>query len=79
MTPVLTMATWSRRPPKIAVPDEVAEAVRTLIRWAGDDPDREGLLDTPARVARAWKEYARGYERGSGAASVADVRGSRRL
>lgn len=47
--------------PKIAVPDEVAEAVRTLIRWAGDDPAREGLLDTPARVARAWKEYARGY------------------
>ena len=43
------------------VPDDVAEAVRTLIRWAGDDPDREGLLDTPARVARAWKEYARGY------------------
>ena len=35
-----------------------AEAVRTLIRWAGDDPDREGLLDTPRRVARAWKEYA---------------------
>ena len=33
---------------KIAVPDEVAEAVRTLIRWAGDDPAREGLLDTPA-------------------------------
>ena len=48
--------------PKIAVPDDVAEAVRTLIRWAGDDPAREGLLDTPARMARAWKEYARGYE-----------------
>ena len=48
--------------PKIAVPDDVAEAVRTLIRWAGDDPKREGLLDTPARLARAWKEYARGYE-----------------
>ncbi|MEA1073274.1 GTP cyclohydrolase I FolE [Sphingomonas sp. LY160] len=47
--------------PKIAVPDEVADAVRTLIRWAGDDPEREGLVDTPARVARAWKEYARGY------------------
>ena len=46
---------------KMVVPDEVAEAVRTLIRWAGDDPEREGLLDTPARVARAWKEYARGY------------------
>ena len=48
--------------PRVPVPDEVAEAVRTLIRWAGDDPDREGLLDTPARVARAWKEYARGYD-----------------
>jgi GTP cyclohydrolase I len=50
-----------RPAPKIPVPEEVAEAVRTLIRWAGDDPDREGLLDTPARVARAWKEYAQGY------------------
>ncbi len=48
--------------PKIDVPDEVRAAVRTLIRWAGDDPEREGLLDTPARVARAWKEYAKGYE-----------------
>ena len=43
------------------VPADVKEAVRTLIRWAGDDPDREGLLDTPRRVACAWKEYARGY------------------
>ena len=43
------------------VPDEVAEAVRTLIRWAGDDPAREGLIDTPGRVARAWQEYTRGY------------------
>ena len=49
------------RPAKIAVPADVQDAVRTLIRWAGDDPDREGLLDTPARVARAWKEYALGY------------------
>ena len=48
-------------PPKIDVPNDVAEAVRTLIRWAGDDPDREGLLDTPKRVARAWREYAMGY------------------
>ena len=48
-------------PEKVAVPDDVAEAVRTLIRWAGDDPAREGLLDTPQRVARAWKDYARGY------------------
>jgi GTP cyclohydrolase I len=50
-----------RATPRIAVPEDVQEAVRTLIRWAGDDPAREGLLDTPARVARAWKEYARGY------------------
>jgi GTP cyclohydrolase I len=48
-------------PAKIAVPDDVAEAVRTLIRWAGDDPSREGLLDTPVRVARAWREYCQGY------------------
>jgi GTP cyclohydrolase I len=48
-------------PPKIPVPEEVAEAIRTLIRWSGDDPSREGLLDTPNRVARAWKEYCRGY------------------
>ncbi len=47
---------------KLPVPDEVQEAIRTLIRWAGDDPTREGLLDTPKRVARAWKEYCVGYE-----------------
>jgi GTP cyclohydrolase I len=47
---------------KPPVPAEVQEAVRTLIRWAGDDPTREGLLDTPKRVARAWKEYCLGYE-----------------
>ncbi len=46
---------------KIPVPEEVADAVRTLIRWAGDDPAREGLVDTPHRVARAWKEYCAGY------------------
>jgi GTP cyclohydrolase I len=40
---------------------EAEEAVRTLIRWAGDDPTREGLLETPARVARAYKEFFRGY------------------
>jgi len=37
-------------------------AVRTLIEWAGDDPDREGLLETPARVARAYRELFAGYE-----------------
>ncbi|HEX8669463.1 MAG TPA: GTP cyclohydrolase I FolE [Allosphingosinicella sp.] len=50
-----------RPTPRVSVPEEVREAVRTLIRWAGDDPDREGLLDTPDRVGRAWKEYAAGY------------------
>ncbi|MFA6220207.1 MAG: GTP cyclohydrolase I FolE [Erythrobacter sp.] len=46
---------------KPPVPDHVQAAVRTLIEWAGDDPTREGLVDTPSRVARAWKEYCRGY------------------
>lgn len=46
---------------KPAVPNEVADAIRTLITWAGDDPSREGLLDTPKRVARAWREYCAGY------------------
>jgi GTP cyclohydrolase I len=43
------------------VPETVQEAVRTLLRWAGDDPEREGLRDTPARVGRAWREYCSGY------------------
>ena len=41
---------------------QAEDAVRTLLRWAGDDPTREGLLETPARVARAWKEYCLGYD-----------------
>ncbi len=41
--------------------EEAEAAVRTLIRWAGDDPLREGLLDTPARVTRAYEEFYRGY------------------
>lgn len=41
---------------------EAEAAVRTLLRWAGDDPRREGLLDTPSRVARAFGEWFRGYE-----------------
>jgi len=50
-----------REAKKITVPDEVQEAVRTLLRWSGEDPEREGLVDTPKRVARAWKEYCEGY------------------
>lgn len=41
---------------------EAEAAVRTLIRWAGDNPDREGLLETPARVARSYRELFEGYE-----------------
>lgn len=40
---------------------EVEAAIRTLIRWAGDDPAREGLHDTPARVARSFEEFFKGY------------------
>jgi GTP cyclohydrolase IA len=42
--------------------DEAMEAVRTLLRWAGDDPAREGLIDTPKRVAKAYLEFFAGYE-----------------
>ena len=42
--------------------EEVKEAVRTLIAWAGDDPSREGLLDTPKRVLKAYNEFFSGYK-----------------
>lgn len=51
------IALRSRMPSKL----EAEEAIRTLIRWAGDDPDREGLVGTPDRVARAYKEFFAGY------------------
>jgi len=49
---------------KVAKPTqaEAEEAVRTLIRWAGDDPDREGLQDTPKRVTRSYLEFFKGYD-----------------
>ena len=40
---------------------EAEDAVRVLLRWAGDDPTREGLLDTPSRVVRAYEEFFEGY------------------
>lgn len=43
--------------------EEVEAAVRTLLRWTGDNPDREGLLDTPGRVARAYREMFSGYDK----------------
>ncbi|MBL0934192.1 MAG: GTP cyclohydrolase I FolE [Rhizobiaceae bacterium] len=41
---------------------EVENAVRVLLRWTGDDPDREGLVDTPKRVAKAYREMFSGYD-----------------
>lgn len=52
--------------PKPPVPEDVQDAIRTLIRWTGEDPGREGLVDTPSRVARAWKEYCEGYDEDPG-------------
>ena len=46
----------------VDVPAAVQQAIRTLIEWTGENPDREGLVDTPKRFARAWKEYCVGYE-----------------
>ncbi len=50
--------------PKSERPSEEAarEAVRTLLAWAGDDPDRPGLIDTPKRVVNAYREWFRGYD-----------------
>ncbi|MGJ8562021.1 MAG: GTP cyclohydrolase I FolE [Alphaproteobacteria bacterium] len=42
--------------------EEAMDAVRTLIAWAGDDPSREGLVDTPKRVVNAYSEWFRGYD-----------------
>ena len=60
------MDATTRKPPSQAISrpsqKEAEEAVRTLIAWAGDDPGREGLHDTPRRVANAFREYFKGYE-----------------
>lgn len=42
--------------------EDAEQAVRTLLRWAGDDPDREGLIDTPKRVAEAYRDWFSGYK-----------------
>jgi GTP cyclohydrolase IA len=54
-------AALARAPVKRPSRDEAEAAVRTLIAWAGDDPAREGLLDTPKRVVNAYKEFFEGY------------------
>jgi GTP cyclohydrolase I len=48
--------------PEPVTREEAEEAVRTLIRWAGDDADREGLRATPGRVVRAYEEWFAGYK-----------------
>lgn len=50
------------RPAKRPTQEEAEAAVRVLLAWAGDNPDREGLLDTPKRVTKAFREYFSGYE-----------------
>ena len=55
---VLQAVNTSDKPSK----EEAMEAVRTLIRWAGDNPEREGLKDTPKRVVNAYLEWFRGYD-----------------
>jgi GTP cyclohydrolase I len=57
----MAKALKSRKEPSRPSREEAEAAVRTLIRWAGDDPDREGLAATPARVARAYEEWFGGY------------------
>jgi GTP cyclohydrolase I len=54
----------SREPVRVRRPsrEEALDAVRTLIRWAGDDPEREGLLGTPDRVVRSYAEFFSGYD-----------------
>ena len=41
--------------------EDVEQAFRTIIRWAGDDPGRDGLIDTPSRMARAYEQHFKGY------------------
>lgn len=55
---MVSLATGLTRPSR----DEAEAAVRTLIRWAGDNPDREGLVGTPDRVVRSYEEFFRGYD-----------------
>jgi len=46
---------------KLPSREDAEQAVRTLIKWAGDDPDREGMLETPKRVAKAYQDWFSGY------------------
>jgi GTP cyclohydrolase I len=56
--PLRAVAGGSKRPSRA----EAEEAIRTMLRWAGDDPAREGLRDTPSRVVRAFEDWFSGYD-----------------
>ena len=55
---IIERADGVRRPTR----EEAEDAVRTLLAWAGDDPAREGLIDTPKRVVNAYREFFAGYQ-----------------
>ncbi|TAL93363.1 MAG: GTP cyclohydrolase I FolE [Paraburkholderia sp.] len=57
----MTRTTKAEEAPLRPTREEAEAAVRVLLRWAGDDPAREGLLDTPARVVRSYEEFFAGY------------------
>jgi GTP cyclohydrolase IA len=66
MAKIIKLQDTKRRAAQVPKPQrptraETEDAVRTLIRWAGDDPDREGLVSTPRRVARAYEDWFSGY------------------
>ena len=51
-----------RQEPTEVTREQAEEAVRVLLRWSGEDPNREGLLDTPKRVVKAYKDWFSGYD-----------------
>src|SRR5579864_6784996 len=57
-----TKKSTSNNPPARPTRAEAEAAVRVLLRWAGDDPEREGLIDTPSRVVRSYEEFYAGYQ-----------------
>ena len=61
MDDVVKIKPFRTEPVQKPTREEAEAAVRTLIAWAGDDPEREGLVDTPRRVAKAYREFYSGY------------------
>jgi GTP cyclohydrolase I len=63
MASIIRKQSMKPKPAEVSRPtrDEAEQAITTLLRWAGDNPSREGLRDTPARVARAFEDWFSGY------------------